>query len=127
MPHIARSMTNSLLVLLVLLCVCQSSLAEESPAHVQLLIARQAVAGQQPDAAIHQPGIGDTQTFDAQGRDTGTIDAANNATQISYGTSSLPNLPTSTIDRDGKTVTTSYDAFGNVLSVTDPSGSTVHL
>lgn len=61
-----------------------------------------------------------TQNFDSAQRDIGITDVVGHSTSIVYGDSANPNLPTNVTDRNGYKTQYTYDAFGNVLTITDP-------
>lgn len=64
------------------------------------------------------------QKLNTSGLDTGITDAANHSTTIAYGDANNPLKPTSVTDRNGHIATYTYDAFGNVLTVTNPRSIT---
>lgn len=65
-----------------------------------------------------------TDTFDSLSRQTGTVDAAGNATQIKYFDGANPNLPSDVYDEEGRRTSFTYDSFGNTLTITTPRGVT---
>ncbi|MGI4791118.1 MAG: malectin domain-containing carbohydrate-binding protein [Janthinobacterium lividum] len=78
----------------------------------------------------------DTMNLNANNTVAGVTDAANNSAHISYfasGTSQGPYLPHVVTNRLSQSVTTEYDTahtsgntFGNVVSVTDPRGTSIN-
>jgi RHS repeat-associated protein len=65
-----------------------------------------------------------TQKFNSSRLDTGTTDATNHSTTISYTDSANPLQPTSVTDRNGHPTTYAYDSFGNLLTITTPRNVT---
>ena len=63
-----------------------------------------------------------TQYFNEFRRNTGTADANGKRVTIEYGDPANPGRPTRITERDGKVTTYTYDAYGNVLTVTNPRG-----
>ena len=57
--------------------------------------------------------------FDAQQRGTGIGDAEGHRSIIQYGDPANPYKPTTVIQPDGKSAQYQYDAFGNVMKMTE--------
>ena len=62
------------------------------------------------------------QKYDASDADTGRIDSANHSTSIAYGDPANPRKPTQIINKNGQADNRTYDAFGDLLTVTDLRG-----
>ena len=65
-----------------------------------------------------------TQKFNTSNLDTGITDAASHSSTIAYSDPANPFKPTTITDRNGHPTTYTYDAFGNVLTITTPRGLT---
>lgn len=61
-----------------------------------------------------------TQKFNSNNLGTGITDAATHSSTIAYADSANPLKPTSVTDRNGHTISYTYDAFGNILTVATP-------
>ncbi|HEY3377262.1 MAG TPA: hypothetical protein VGL77_07175, partial [Armatimonadota bacterium] len=59
-----------------------------------------------------------TQHIDADGHDIGITDVAGHRTLIEYTDTNNPDKPTRVTGKDGKTISYTYNQFGNVTSVT---------
>jgi len=65
-----------------------------------------------------------TQKVNSSNPDTGITDASSHSSSVAYSDTANPFKPTTITDRNGHSTTYTYDAFGNVLTITTPRGLT---